>query len=329
MNDLISIIIPIYKVEAYLRDCLNSVQKQTYTNFEVLLINDGSPDNSDQICLEFEQKDTRFNYFYKENGGVSSARNLGLEKTVGKWVVFVDSDDTVEENYLKDFIDNFDKDESVLILQDFKRKKNEEIFKRYQGYSDVFIKIPYELDKFINNYKYTQGYLWNKIFNAKIIKFNNIRFDNDLSLCEDEIFYFSYIKYIKGIKVISKDNYIYVDRENSLTKKYPQLEAQLKYINYSNKFLDYLFYNINENDYLNYNSKVKNRNFKYTLYTLILDREYTFSYKLLCLKKFKSEIAGDLKFINQTTLIRKIDFFLFKTNCFKFLIYFKRLRAIF
>ena len=70
MNDLISIIIPIYKVEAYLRDCLNSVQKQTYTNFEVLLINDGSPDNSDQICLEFEQKDTRFNYFYKENGGV-------------------------------------------------------------------------------------------------------------------------------------------------------------------------------------------------------------------------------------------------------------------
>ena len=100
-NELISIIVPIYNVENYLRMCLDSIQNQTYTNFECLLINDGSPDNSAEICREYAAKDSRFRYFEKENGGVSSARNLGMKCANGDYITFVDPDDWLDPDYLE------------------------------------------------------------------------------------------------------------------------------------------------------------------------------------------------------------------------------------
>ena len=100
-NELISIIIPIYNVENYLRQCLDSIMSQTHQNFECLLINDGSPDNSADICREYVEKDSRFKYFEKENGGVSSARNLGIECSRGEYITFIDSDDWVDSDYLE------------------------------------------------------------------------------------------------------------------------------------------------------------------------------------------------------------------------------------
>ncbi len=99
-EDLISIIVPIYNVENYLRQCLDSIQNQTYQNFECLLINDGSPDNSAGICREYVAKDSRFKYFEKENGGLSSARNFGIERSGGAYIIFVDSDDWLENDAL-------------------------------------------------------------------------------------------------------------------------------------------------------------------------------------------------------------------------------------
>ncbi len=99
-NELISIIVPIYNVENYLRMCLDSIQNQTYQNFECLLINDGSPDNSADICREYVAKDARFHYFEKENGGLSSARNFGIERSTGAYLTFVDSDDWLEHDAL-------------------------------------------------------------------------------------------------------------------------------------------------------------------------------------------------------------------------------------
>ncbi|VNM49583.1 putative glycosyltransferase [Streptococcus pneumoniae] len=98
-NELISIVVPIYNVENYLRMCLDSIQNQTYQNFECLLINDGSPDNS-AVCREYVAKDSRFRYFEKENGGLSSARNLGIERSGGAYITFVDSDDWLENDAL-------------------------------------------------------------------------------------------------------------------------------------------------------------------------------------------------------------------------------------
>ena len=99
-KELISIIVPVYNVEKYLRMCLDSIQNQTYQNFECLLINDGSPDNSADICREYVAKDARFRYFEKENGGSSSARNFGIERSTGVYLTFVDSDDWLEHDAL-------------------------------------------------------------------------------------------------------------------------------------------------------------------------------------------------------------------------------------
>ena len=91
----ISVIVPIYNAEKHLQSCIDSILAQTFTDFELLLINDGSKDNSGSICDEYVIKDNRVRVFHKENGGVSSARNLGLDNAIGEWVTFVDSDDWI------------------------------------------------------------------------------------------------------------------------------------------------------------------------------------------------------------------------------------------
>ena len=102
MTELISVIVPIYNVEKYLRTCLNSLLEQTYENFEVLMINDGSTDSSATICQEYAERDSRFVYFEKENGGLASARNFGIDHSKGMYISFIDSDDWVVETYLLD-----------------------------------------------------------------------------------------------------------------------------------------------------------------------------------------------------------------------------------
>lgn len=98
---MISIIIPIYKAERYLSKCVDSILAQTYADWELLLVDDGSPDNSGELCDEYAAKDKRIKVFHKENGGVSSARNLGLEMMAGEWVTFVDADDWIASDTLE------------------------------------------------------------------------------------------------------------------------------------------------------------------------------------------------------------------------------------
>ena len=100
---LVSVIVPVYKAEKYLHKCVDSLLAQTMTDFEVLLINDGSPDRSGAICDEYAAKDSRIRVFHKENGGVSSARNLGILESQGKYITFVDSDYWLSPCYLADF----------------------------------------------------------------------------------------------------------------------------------------------------------------------------------------------------------------------------------
>lgn len=99
--ELISIIVPVYKVEKYLCECIDSILAQTYENFELILVDDGSPDNSGKICDEYAEKDKRIKVIHKENGGVSSARNVGLDNVKGEYITFIDSDDFVEKQYLE------------------------------------------------------------------------------------------------------------------------------------------------------------------------------------------------------------------------------------
>ena len=100
---LVSIIIPIYNVENYLEQCIISVVHQTYKNLEIVIVNDGSTDNSENIILDYLKKDNRIVYIKKKNGGLSSARNSGLDKCKGKYVSFVDSDDTLDTKFIKEW----------------------------------------------------------------------------------------------------------------------------------------------------------------------------------------------------------------------------------
>ena len=100
-EDLITIVIPIYKVEKYLDKCIKSVINQTYKNLEIILVDDGSPDNCPKKCDEYEKKDTRIKVIHKENGGLSDARNAGIDIAKGKYITFIDSDDYVSEDYVE------------------------------------------------------------------------------------------------------------------------------------------------------------------------------------------------------------------------------------
>lgn len=106
----VTIIVPVYNVEKYLTCCIGSILSQSFKDFELLLIDDGSSDLSGEICDDYVEKDARIRVFHKENGGVSSARNLGLENAQGEWICFIDSDDWVEVDFLKELIqyDSFD-----------------------------------------------------------------------------------------------------------------------------------------------------------------------------------------------------------------------------
>ena len=120
MTDKISVIIPVYNAEKYISDCLESVVRQTYKNLEILLVDDGSKDGSAGICLEWCKKDARIRLLQKENGGVSSARNLGLQEASGEYVTFVDADDWIGERMLERLWACIESDKSELAMCEFR-----------------------------------------------------------------------------------------------------------------------------------------------------------------------------------------------------------------
>lgn len=106
MTEKVSVIVPVFNVEKYLRQCLDSILQQTYQNLEIIIINDGSTDGSDAICREYAGKDSRISYFAKENTGISDTRNVGIRQATGEYVTFVDSDDWVEHTYVEELHDS-------------------------------------------------------------------------------------------------------------------------------------------------------------------------------------------------------------------------------
>ena len=186
---LISIIVPIYNVENYLRQCLDSIMNQTYQNFECLLINDGSPDNSAEICREYVEKDARFRYFEKENGGLASARNLGIKYSKGKYISFIDSDDWVESDYLEvlhskikeyntDFVissyKKFDMDEDCFYLHIWDQDYYEKIWTS----QELLTQLPN-----LENYDGSYTVSWGKLFKRSL--FDKILFNEQRKFGED------------------------------------------------------------------------------------------------------------------------------------------------
>lgn len=212
MNSLISIIVPIYNVEQYLAECINSILSQTYTNFELILVDDGSTDNSGKICDDFSFIDNRIRVIHKTNGGLSSARNVGIESANGDYYSFIDSDDYVENTFLECLYKKLlQEDADICECSFFCLKKNKLIRERIFDYEVLgnetavrrLFAIPYE--SFV--------VVWNKLYKKKL--FEKIRFPEG-KLQEDEYTTYKLIYESNKVAYVNMNLYIYRIREKSI-----------------------------------------------------------------------------------------------------------------
>ena len=201
---MISIIVPVYNTEKYLDQCIQSVLVQTYTNWELLLINDGSTDLSGTICDQYATKDRRIRVFHKENGGVSSARNVGLDNARGKWIMFIDADDWVEPSMLKELrtvaLDNNADYVYCDLLFDYGK---------YQKYYSAPTYISEHSIMLKNFIKSTWTVIWNSLVKAEIYSKQNLRFSQDYTYCEDFLFAVKTMFYAHKIAYAPKAYYHY------------------------------------------------------------------------------------------------------------------------
>lgn len=284
MNFKISIIIPVYNAENTLNRCLDSIVNQEYKNYEVILINDGSTDNSKQILDEYKDKYTNIIVKHKINEGVSSARNMGLEIASGEYIMFADSDDFLSKDCLKTLINEINSKNIDLITSSFF-----EIYPEGNIVEHNILKNSYTGLKIINNlpdYYFIEGFIhpcWGKLYKRKIIINNNIKFEKQ-SLSEDTVFNIEYLKYCKNIGFLNEKLYYYYRyTENNLTSKVYENVFEI-YIEVENKFKEFGLSEstIEKTMYPQYYNSVikviKSNNFRYSKKKDILNKALNNSY---------------------------------------------------
>lgn len=194
----ISVIIPIYNAGKYLSETLASLRQQRFEDFEVLMIDDGSTDDSATIARNFATSDSRFKYIHKTNGGVSSARNLGLESAIGEWIYFCDADDYVLPTGLFRLISKAKTGIELVACEHETITPQNKCIQPPSDKDITFSSAEYAESLFKGISERYQGYLWNKLFNAAIIRRHNLMFNPNISYNEDRLFIFSYICCLKG-----------------------------------------------------------------------------------------------------------------------------------
>ena len=235
----ISIIVPVYNVERYLRKCLDSISAQTFTDWECLLIDDGSPDNSGAICDEYAVKDSRFKVFHKPNGGVSSARNLGLDMASGEWVTFIDSDDFISPTFLEGLYAPIAKGKRLDLVHggctDWKDGKPAGINQLYEDYIGDEPDIVFE--KF-------RGLTVSKLFRLENVNHWSdglpLRFDEKMKIAEDMVFTTDFLLTIKRYAFVSEVGYYYrQDNMSSATKSINKKNFDVEYYNFVRLYKSY------------------------------------------------------------------------------------------
>ena len=212
---LISVIVPVYNVEKYLRPCVESILEQTYKNIEVILVNDGSTDKSKAICLELAEKDKRISYYEKANSGLSDTRNVGLEKAKGEYITFVDSDDLLAPNAVRTLYElcrKYDTEIAVGKISHF--VDGEQPYYKTQTRENVFGQ-----DEAICNFLYQKEISTSacgKIYRASDLK--NVRFKSNI-LYEDNLFLSDVLNQVQKVIYTDEECYGYRHRANSITTK--------------------------------------------------------------------------------------------------------------
>lgn len=243
-NVLISIIMPVYKVEKYLSESIDSVVNQSYKNIEIILVDDGSPDNCGKICDEYAKKDNRIKVIHKVNEGVSVARNKGIEIANGEYVFFFDSDDIMCEGILEAIAENAKSD------CDIQTYSIERISVEGHQIEDNELMIKegtYEKNEFLRKYVGTRnGFPWGagrNVYKMQLIKENNISFPKGITVAEDADFYMQYFNSMNG-KIIYSNNKIIKYRANRIDSAMNSVNS--KSITSEMKIYTKYFYNSNE-----------------------------------------------------------------------------------
>jgi glycosyltransferase involved in cell wall biosynthesis len=201
INNLVSIIIPVYNAEQYLRSCLDSVAGQSYSKLEIILINDGSKDSSGEICDEYARKDSRFRVIHQQNGGVSKARNVGLNVARGEYFSFIDGDDTIDSSYIELMITEMKKNDVDLVRLSW-----------YRGSKRCTYRVSFDNNgKFLVNEENLNDLLWcaNIWGLFRFESLGAIRFDEHLKYAEDNLFVLEYFLRSKHKKMLLVDTPLY------------------------------------------------------------------------------------------------------------------------
>lgn len=217
ISPLISVIVPVYNKEDLLSRCIESILKQSFIDFELILINDGSTDSSGELCMKWQEKDKRIIALHQKNAGVSAARNRGLDCAKGKYIVFVDSDDWVESEYLSHLLDEVPKtNKKGLIIQGFSSYRPDgSVFDAGMCFTsassdNIFLMVEkFDLGEC--------GFPFSKLYNRSLIQQYGIRFDERICMCEDLLFMYDYILHADYLALGEKQDYAYVKYPNSLS----------------------------------------------------------------------------------------------------------------
>lgn len=216
MNSLISIVVPVYNVEKYLDKCIDSLVNQTYENLEIILIDDGSKDNSAKICDNWKDKDNRIKVVHKKNGGLSEARNVGIDYAEGDYIAFIDSDDWVDKNFIKYLYEQLKKYNADIAAS--------AIIKTYKDYNEIQLinreKIIFTngeaLDTLLSGRDFC-AVAWNKLYKKNVI--GNIRFPIG-KIHEDEFFSYKVIANANTLVLVPEAIYYYRQRSGSIMQKW-------------------------------------------------------------------------------------------------------------
>lgn len=235
----ISIIIPVYNGEKTIKRCVDSILNQTFKDLEIILVDDGSKDSSLDICNSLADENKKIKVFSQSNCGSSVARNLGIEKSNGKYIMFCDCDDTVSSEWCKNLYNKIEQNKNsmpycgFIITDEFSievsKVKNNNLNKQID--MDDFFYID-EMG--------LSGFVWNKIFSKEVIIKNNIKFDKNIRFNEDLKFVLEYIVYIDKIIYTDSEDYYYHSFEDSLSKNYNEKEFdkwRLKYLEWKSYFI--------------------------------------------------------------------------------------------
>lgn len=236
MDKLVSIVVPVYNAEKYIVNCVNALQRQIYTNLEIILVDDGSKDESAHICDMLEASDARIRVIHKQNGGVSTARNSGIEAATGYYLMFADSDDIVDSHWVSRMVELSEQWNVNLVISSYRMVKNYSEAKQPIDHKKAFEPVWamtkeefYDVLGYMMTFRETMFAPWNKLFLTEIVKKNDIKFPEDMCYGEDFLFNLQYLEYCNGVIETREQLYNYIVQNPE------SLEAQYKPDLYENQ----------------------------------------------------------------------------------------------